>query len=80
MENKYIALFNIEGRFFAINNVCPHRGGPLAEGSLEGPVVTCPWHGWQFDVSTGTCRTAPDFTCEKFEVRLEGDEIFVGLA
>jgi len=48
-----IALANVGGTLYAINNTCLHRGGPLGEGQLEGSVVTCPWHGWQFNVATG---------------------------
>ena len=53
---KQIALFNAGGKFFAIDNACKHRGGPLAEGELEGTTVTCPWHGWEYDVTTGESR------------------------
>ena len=45
-----MALFNIDGEFFAINHICPHRGGPLADGRLEGSIVTCPWHGAAYAV------------------------------
>jgi nitrite reductase/ring-hydroxylating ferredoxin subunit len=48
-----VALFNVDGQFHAISNTCPHRGGPLGEGSVSGGVVTCPFHGFQFDVKTG---------------------------
>ena len=50
---KTIALFNVDGTFYALDNACTHRGGPLGEGRLAGTVVTCPWHGNQFDVTTG---------------------------
>ena len=50
---RELALFNVGGKFYATDNVCPHRGGPLGEGTLDGNVVTCPWHGWRFDVCTG---------------------------
>jgi nitrite reductase (NADH) small subunit len=48
-----IALFNVGGTFYALDNACTHRGGPLGEGRLNGAVVTCPWHGNQFDATTG---------------------------
>lgn len=72
-----VALANVEGKFYAINDVCVHRGGPLGEGELEGKVVTCPWHGWQYDVSTGkvTQNLSMGVACYTTEVR--GDEIFV---
>jgi len=77
---KPVALANVGGAFYAINNTCLHRGGPLGQGQLEGPVVTCPWHGWQFDVTTGMAVMNPNagVGCLKTEVR--GDEIFVDLA
>jgi len=52
VKDRAIALFNVDGTFYAIDNICLHRGGPLGEGELEGCVVTCPWHGWQYDVKT----------------------------
>ena len=55
-----MALANVGGTFYAINNTCLHRGGPLGEGQLDGKVVTCPWHGWQFDVTTGKTVQNPE--------------------
>jgi nitrite reductase (NADH) small subunit len=48
-----MALFNVGGEFYCIENFCPHNGGPLGDGELEGDVVMCPWHAWQFNVRTG---------------------------
>lgn len=59
-DGDQLALFNVDGEFYAINNFCPHKGAPLAEGQLCGYVVECAWHGWQFDVRTGECLTVPD--------------------
>ncbi|MEE9592288.1 MAG: Rieske 2Fe-2S domain-containing protein [Thermoplasmata archaeon] len=56
MEGLSFALFNVEGRFYVMDNTCLHRGGPLGEGFLEGTLVTCPLHGWQYDVRTGENR------------------------
>ena len=53
VEGRTVALFRVEGRCYAIANACPHRGGPLAQGEVKGHVVTCPWHGWTWDVRTG---------------------------
>ena len=53
VQGKSIALFNVEGQFFALDNTCTHRGGPLVEGEISGNEVTCPWHGARFDVRTG---------------------------
>jgi len=56
---KQIALFNVDGQFFAVDNTCTHRGGPLAEGEISGHEVTCPWHGATFDVRTGQVLGPP---------------------
>jgi nitrite reductase (NADH) small subunit len=72
-----IALANVGGSFYAINNTCLHRGGPLGEGSLEGKVVTCPWHGWQFDVTTGKASTNPIAGVPCYATEVRGDEVFV---
>lgn len=53
-----LALFNIDGEFYATENFCPHKGAPLADGKLCGYVIECDWHGWQFDVRSGECLTA----------------------
>ena len=54
VTGQTLAVFNVDGVFHAIDNTCVHRGGPLGEGELKGAIVTCPWHGWQYDVTTGT--------------------------
>jgi len=76
--DKQIAVFNVEGSFHAIDNVCRHRNGPLAEGEVEGTVVTCPWHGWTYDVTTGVSPDDPDCVNDCYEVKVEGDDILVG--
>jgi NAD(P)H-dependent nitrite reductase small subunit len=72
-----VALFNADGKYYAIHDTCCHRGGPLGEGTLDGLAVSCPWHGWEFDVTTGQCLTNPDGKVPCFEVRMQGDEIQV---
>jgi nitrite reductase (NADH) small subunit/3-phenylpropionate/trans-cinnamate dioxygenase ferredoxin subunit len=57
LSGRKLAIFNVDGKFHAIDDVCPHRGGPLGEGFLEGKNVTCPWHAWEFDVTSGQCLT-----------------------
>jgi len=74
---KTVAVFNCEGSFFAIDNTCKHRGGPLGEGSLSETTVTCPWHGWEYDVSTGACQTNPAVKQAQFNVKVEGDDILI---
>jgi len=57
---RELALFNINGEFYATENFCPHKGAPLTEGALCEHVIECDWHGWQFDVRTGECLTVPE--------------------
>lgn len=72
-----VAVFNIEGAFFAIENSCPHQGGPLAGGWMEGPLVTCPWHGWCFDVRSGKMTLGEFARVPRFEIEVRGDDLFV---
>ena len=74
---KKIALFNVDGTFFAVDNTCKHRCGPLGEGALSGSVVTCPWHGWEYDVRTGRKQEDPSIGVSCYPVRVEGDDILV---
>ncbi len=74
-----IALFNVEGTLFALDGVCPHQGGPLGNGILCGEIVTCPWHGWQFNVRTGEHQLNPRIAQPRFDVRVEDDWILVDL-
>lgn len=77
VEDKSIALFNVNGQFYAIDNQCRHRGGPLGEGSLDGNVVACPWHGFLFDVTTGNCVTNPALKQTCYPLKIEGDDILI---
>lgn len=73
-----IALFNVEGAFYAIGNSCPHSRGPLAKGRLFGTTVVCPWHGSQFDVTNGQCRSAPATKdVDNYPVHVEGQSVFI---
>ncbi len=75
-----IALFNVKGEIFAIENACPHAGAALGRGDLceESGTVACPWHGWSIDVRSGACRSDVA-TVRTFPVRIEGGEILVAL-
>ena len=75
---KPMALFNVEGQFYAINYICPHMGGPLGEGKLDGFVVSCPWHGWTFDVRTVLPDHPGGHAVSAYEVLVEGDEVKIG--
>lgn len=76
-KEKEIALFNLGGVVYALDNICAHRGGPLGEGTLDGCIVTCPWHGWQFDVTTGLSPVVPSAKVQCFKVVTQGDDILV---
>lgn len=77
MEGTVVAVANVGGTFYAISNNCLHRGGPLGQGVMEGPIVTCPWHGWQFDVTTGKVAQNGTVGVECYATEIRGDEIFV---
>ena len=76
---RIVALFNVGGTFYALDGICPHAGGPLGEGMLEGSVVTCPWHGWQFDVTTGRHVLNPYIAHATYPLEIKGEEIWVEL-
>ena len=77
VEGKEVALFNKEGTFYAMDNTCKHQGGPLGEGYLEGSAVTCPWHGWEYDITTGACQTNPNVRQAQYAVKVEGEDILI---
>jgi len=73
---KHIALFNIEGSYYAIDDTCTHKGGPLSQGEVHGTKVTCPWHGSIFDLTTGDVVRAPaPVGVSRYNVRVTGDVI-----
>ena len=88
VDGTEILMANVDGNFYAINNVCPHMGGSLAEGKLEGSIVRCPKHGAMFDVTTGK-NTGPAKIAfmkmkvkdtQSYQVKVEGDDVFVEVA
>jgi len=80
VAGKPVAVANVGGQFYAINNTCLHRGGPLGDGVLDGKVVTCPWHGWQYDVTTGKVMQNPSVGVDSYPIEVRGGEIFVDIA
>lgn len=76
-DGTELALYNINGDFYAIENFCPHRGAPLAEGSLCAHIVECDWHGWRFDVRTGACLNHINSDLESYSVVIENDLIVI---
>ncbi len=79
VADKKLAFFKVGGKFYAMDNACPHRGGPLGEGHVDGEEVICPWHAWSFNVKTGACDTSPSLKQKCFKVKLEKGEVFVDL-
>lgn len=76
VQGKKIALFNVDGKFYAIDDTCTHRGGPLSEGELEGDEVTCPWHGAKYKVTSGEVLSPPAPQAVGFyKVRVNGPDL-----
>jgi len=74
--DRWYALSNVDGDLVALDNNCPHMGGPLGRGSLNGVELTCPWHGWRWDVRTGrNCWPGSDWRVARVPVRIVGDEV-----
>ena len=80
VEGRTLALCNVDGTVYAVDNACPHRGGPLGEGDLEGRIVTCPWHAWRWDVTTGASINSPALRLGCVRVTVDGEDLLVTLA
>jgi nitrite reductase (NADH) small subunit len=78
-EGRIVAVYHCENGFHALDGVCPHQGGPLGRGTLEGCIVTCPWHGWQFDVRSGQHQLHRGILQPRYDVRVEDSWIMVNL-
>ncbi|MBI3089677.1 MAG: Rieske 2Fe-2S domain-containing protein [Candidatus Tectomicrobia bacterium] len=85
-EGEDVGLFNVNGAYYAVDNLCPHAGGALNLGTVEGTRVTCPWHAWVFDLRDGRCVAAAGIAPEKispswslcsYQVRVEGRDILM---
>src|SRR4051812_46902430 len=77
VANKTIAVFHHGGRFYAIDDMCPHMGAPLSEGIVEGEAVACAWHGWRFRLTDGCWLNSPKLKIGSYVVRVVGDEVQV---
>ena len=71
-DGSELAVYNVNGEYYATENFCPHKGAPLSEGALCGHIVECGWHGWQFDVRSGQCLTVND-KLKTYEVVVEDE-------
>ncbi len=79
-DGRIYAIFNVDGVISAIDGICPHQGGPLSEGEMNGTCVSCPWHGWEFDVRTGQSSLNGKLKQPVYEVKVEGDDVFVSVS
>jgi nitrite reductase/ring-hydroxylating ferredoxin subunit len=77
VEGREIALFNVAGSFYALDNTCPHQGGPLAEGWIEGVTVTCPWHAWCFGLADGKMTLGDFGSVDAFDVRIDAQTVSI---
>ena len=76
---RAICVANIDGRLAALDNLCPHRQGPLGEGSVEDGTVVCPWHSWAFDARTGEAVHNPGVSVSVFPLRIDGEDVLIEL-
>ena len=79
LGGQSVAIFNVEGKIYAMQNHCMHRGGPLADGYIEDGRVTCPWHAWQFDIKTGACDTLQGANQKTFKTKIEKNSIYIDI-
>ncbi len=75
VKRRRFAVYNLDGQFYAIDDTCPHRGGPLGAGALQNDRVFCPLHGWSFDVKTGACHSNPEMPVTSYPTRVENGEV-----
>ena len=76
IDGKKIALFNVNGHYYAIDDECTHAGGTLSDGEVDGTVVTCPWHGATFDIKSGKALSEPaEADASSYKVVVEGEDI-----
>jgi NAD(P)H-dependent nitrite reductase small subunit len=79
VSGRDIALFRSGDEYFAVENECPHYGAPLCGGYVRGKSVMCAWHGWQFDMESGECFTAPGCDVEAYEVKIEDGQVKIAV-
>jgi nitrite reductase/ring-hydroxylating ferredoxin subunit len=77
VAGRAVALYNVDGRYYATANQCLHRGGPLGQGMLSGPSVMCPWHAWSWDVTTGENTANPELKVASYPVKVEDGQVLV---
>lgn len=80
VDGQPIALFYVGGRYYALEATCPHEGGPLADGVIEGMRVVCPWHGHDFHLKTGACGLDPGLRALTHPVKVQNDDLLIEVA
>lgn len=75
VNGRAVCVGNVDGEVCVLDGTCPHEGGPLGEGTIEGGKIVCPWHAFAFDVKTGSTGEDPDLKAEVLEARVEGGEL-----
>ena len=79
VEGRRLALFRANGQYYVISDRCLHRGGPLSAGELDDYTVTCPWHGWKYDVRTGAFEIIPTLKVKSYRVEQKGEDLYLSL-
>lgn len=79
IAGRRIAIFNADGEYYAIDDECPHAGGPLSAGSIANCTITCPFHAWEFDLKTGQVDGDPTTCVQTYPVRIEGEDVLIAL-
>lgn len=77
--DRVVAVFRVNGAFYALENQCLHRQGPLGEGEIDGGTVVCPWHGWHYDLATGALSLIPTLRVGRYDVEVRGEDVYVSL-
>ncbi len=80
VDGQRIAIFRVGGHFYALEASCPHEGGPLADGMIEGLHIVCPWHGYDFHLKTGECALDPNLRALTYPVKVQAGELFIEMA
>jgi nitrite reductase/ring-hydroxylating ferredoxin subunit len=79
VDGRNVAVFNVTGQYYAIDDTCPHRGASLSQGSVRGTSVHCPWHGAEVDVRTGTCGPPAPAPVSTWDVSCDGKQLFLDI-
>jgi nitrite reductase (NADH) small subunit/3-phenylpropionate/trans-cinnamate dioxygenase ferredoxin subunit len=79
IAGRLIAIFRTEGAYYAIDDACPHKGAPLADGLVDDKAVTCTWHGWRFSLETGCWLDSPRTRVSTYPVRISGEIVEIGI-